>query len=127
MEVFLSPKIPKKFSCNACHYYTSNKKDYDKHLLTAKHQKMTIGSNLGEMEVTKIPTYDCECSKVFKTHGGLWKHKKRCGTDNFENNYNDISVPIIEYLQSKKYFVVINKSIDIFMIHERSIFYSNVI
>jgi FkbM family methyltransferase len=45
----------------------------------------------------------------------------------FENNYNDISVPIIEYLQSKKYFVVINKSIDIFMIHERSIFYSNVI
>ena len=89
MEVFLSPKIPKKFSCNACHYYTSNKKDYDKHLLTAKHQKMTIGSNLGEMEVTKIPTYDCECSKVFKTHGGLWKHKKRCGTDNFENNYND--------------------------------------
>ena len=45
----------------------------------------------------------------------------------FENNYNDISVPIIEYLQSKKYVVVINKSIDIFMIHERSIFYSNVI
>ena len=42
----------------------------------------------------------------------------------FENNYNDTSVPIIEYLQSKKYFVI-NKSMDIFMIHERSIFYSN--
>ena len=89
MEVFLSPKIPKKFGCNSCHYYTSNKKDYDKHMLTAKHHKMMNGNNLEETEVNKIPTYACECSKVFKTHGGLWKHKKRCGTDNFENNYND--------------------------------------
>jgi hypothetical protein len=89
MEVFLSPKIPKKFNCDSCHYYTSNKKDYDKHMLTSKHQKMTNGNNLEEMEVNKIPRYACECSKVFKTHGGLWKHKKGCGIDNYENSCND--------------------------------------
>lgn len=44
----------------------------------------------------------------------------------FENNNNDVSIPIIEYLQNKKY-LVINKSMDIFMIHEKSIFYSNII
>jgi hypothetical protein len=89
MEVILSPKIPKKFGCELCYYYTCNKKDYDKHLLTSKHQKVTNGNNLEEMEVTKILTYACECSKVFKTHGGLWKHKKKCGEDNDKNSYND--------------------------------------
>jgi hypothetical protein len=34
-------------------------------------------------EVNKIPIYTCECSKTFKTHGGLWKHKKKsCSVNN---------------------------------------------
>jgi FkbM family methyltransferase len=41
----------------------------------------------------------------------------------FENNYNDISIPIIEYLKSKNY-IVIYKSLDIFMIHINSMFYN---
>ena len=40
----------------------------------------------------------------------------------FENNYDDTSVPIVEYLQNKG-FIVINKSLDIFMINKMSIFY----
>ena len=40
----------------------------------------------------------------------------------FENNYNDVSIPIVEYLQSKNY-VVFHKSMDIFMINRSSIFY----
>jgi FkbM family methyltransferase len=39
----------------------------------------------------------------------------------FENNYDDNSKPIIKYLQEKGY-VVLNKNIDIFMIHQDSIF-----
>ena len=39
----------------------------------------------------------------------------------FENNYDDVSVPIVEYLQNKG-FIVINKSLDIFMINKMSIF-----
>jgi len=87
MEVFLSPKIPKKFICNCCYYYTSNKKDYDKHLLTSKHQKLTNGSNLEVMEVNKISIYNCECSKNFKTQSGLWKHKTKynCSKNKCEN------------------------------------------
>ena len=84
MEGILSPKIPKKFRCDCCYYYTSNKKDYEKHLLTSKHQKVLDGSNVEVMEVNKIPIYTCECSKTFKTHGGLWKHKKTC--DNINTN-----------------------------------------
>jgi FkbM family methyltransferase len=39
----------------------------------------------------------------------------------FENNYNDTSLPIIEYLQTKEYKVV-KYGPDIFMIHNKSIF-----
>jgi hypothetical protein len=35
----------------------------------------------------------------------------------FENNYNDVSVPIVKYLEDKNY-VVIHRSLDIFMINE---------
>ena len=89
MEGILSLKIPKKFRCDSCYYYTSNKKDYDKHLLTLKHQKMLDGSNMEVEEVNKIPIYLCECSKTFKTHGGLWKHKKKgCFVNN--DTYPDV-------------------------------------
>ena len=40
----------------------------------------------------------------------------------FENNFDDASIPIINYLESQK-FVMIHKCIDIFMIHKNSIFY----
>ena len=45
----------------------------------------------------------------------------------FENNYNDVSVPIVEYLQNKGFIIIhqsiIHKSFDIFMINKMSIFY----
>lgn len=40
----------------------------------------------------------------------------------FENNYNDVSIPIVEYLENKN-FVVIHTSLDIFMINKSSNFY----
>jgi FkbM family methyltransferase len=41
----------------------------------------------------------------------------------FENNYDDVSVPIVKYLEDKNY-VIIHKNMDIFMIHRNSIFYN---
>lgn len=40
----------------------------------------------------------------------------------FENNYTDVSIPIVRYLETKG-FVVFHASLDIFMIHKSSIFY----
>jgi hypothetical protein len=40
-----SPKIP-KFFCDYCNIRTNNKKDYEKHLLTQKHTKLTNVNNL---------------------------------------------------------------------------------
>ena len=90
MEDKKSPKIPKKYTCENCDYYTSNKKDYDKHLITSKHKKYEIGSI---KEENKSQIYNCVCGKICKTHGGIWKHKQKCNiyikqTDN--NNGDDL-------------------------------------
>ena len=73
MENKKSQKIPAKYECENCHYGTSSKKDYDKHLLTRKHMKEINGNNWK----SKNPI--CErCNKQFKTSSGLWKHAKKC-------------------------------------------------
>jgi FkbM family methyltransferase len=44
----------------------------------------------------------------------------------FENNYNDSSIPIIEYLQDKNFVVFHESTLDIFMIHKSSMFLTNI-
>ena len=87
MEVEKSPKIPNFFGCEICDYYTSNKKDLAKHLLTLKHQKTEDGSI---QEVKKSQNYMCICGKICKTHGGIWKHKQKCQT-NYEKNTQELN------------------------------------
>lgn len=41
----------------------------------------------------------------------------------FENNYEDTSIPIVKYLEEKNY-VVFYRNLDIFMIHTKSVFYN---
>jgi len=60
------------FSCEICNYQTSNKKDYSKHLLTAKHKKMTFDVK------SHNKAFQCECGKWFTYRQGLHRHKKTC-------------------------------------------------
>jgi hypothetical protein len=79
----ISQKTPKYF-CEYCNIKTNNKKDYEKHIMTAKHSKLT---NVNKM-LTNSPQKDsdcdftCEnCNKEYKSRVGLWKHKKKCNID----------------------------------------------
>ena len=71
-----SHKNPLHFECEKCAYVTSNKKDYTKHLTTAKHKKLTMLTE----KIPKIPTMlTCElCDKQYKSRTGLWQHQKKC-------------------------------------------------
>ena len=72
-------KIANKFSCEYCDFKCSKTRDYTRHLLTSKHKNMSFGSNLEEKKPPKAPgQFICECDKLFKTHSGLWKHRKNC-------------------------------------------------
>jgi len=80
---------PPNFSCIFCHYYTSNKKDYTKHLSTDKHknaEKLQITLDF-QQEIPKNPhTYNCLCGKVYKERSGLWRHKLKCKKQDAEEN-----------------------------------------
>ena len=70
------------YECKLCNIITSNKKDYNKHLLTAKHLKRQSGDT-GDKDP---PTLRCKiCNKQYKSRNGIWKHSKNCKIDENEN------------------------------------------
>jgi len=90
------PKNPQDFSCLKCDYYTSNKKDFQKHINTNKHKiniSSTFVNNLST-SLSHFSQYQCEkCNKTYKERTGLWRHKKKCNETNFchDNISNNIS------------------------------------
>jgi hypothetical protein len=89
------PKNPQKFLCKKCHYSTSNKKDYNKHILTLKHKNnVKILPNTDELS-QKIPqtlnTFVCDCGRHYKHRQSLFNHKKVC-SDCEENIEHDNSL-----------------------------------
>ena len=98
----INPKNPLKYSCNICYYYTSSKKDYNKHISTRKHKEKEI-SNQIELNRTENPEkshsgFVCKiCDKSYLSKSGLWNHKKKCSQKPFENSLTitDITNPSI--------------------------------
>ena len=80
MDILTTLKKP-TFICNLCNFETSNKKDYSRHLMTAKHKKQQIGYNTSIFLPPKTPLDEsavCDCGKEYKHYSGLWRHKKKC-------------------------------------------------
>ena len=74
-----SLKISSKFNCEICDYNTSKKFDYDKHLMTSKHQNGDNGDKNSDNFSTKITkNHICDCGKSYKHRQGLSYHKKKC-------------------------------------------------
>ena len=80
---------PNNYCCEICDYKCFKKYNWDKHLLTAKHQHITNGNNMETENGKKWQNNCCEiCNKEFKTRSGLWKHNKICKivNTNYANN-----------------------------------------
>jgi hypothetical protein len=71
-------KIPKNtciFICKLCDYTTRYKRDFDKHLMTAKHKRIT-DDNILPQEIQKI--FVCICGKEYKNRHNLCRHRRDC-------------------------------------------------
>ena len=80
-----SPKIPKIYNCIFCDYNTSNKKDFNKHLLTPKHINKSFLNEIEQEnpEKSQIQKFTCEkCNKKYKARNSLWYHEKKCKINN---------------------------------------------
>jgi hypothetical protein len=72
-----------KYYCEHCHYKCIKKYNWEKHLLTVKHQSATTSNNLatesGKSGTKMAKPYCCEkCNKEYYDRTGLWRHKKKC-------------------------------------------------
>lgn len=81
-----TPKKPKQYICDNCNFNCSNKKDYNRHLLTAKHEMMTNG------DIKNPKAYVCDCGKKYKHRQGLGVHKKKCTYTTEEEPQNTIVI-----------------------------------
>lgn len=78
-----SCKNPTLYFCEICDYSTKLKKDYNKHLLTRKHQNRTNSNNNDH----HMDGFVCHiCSKTYKSRSSLWYHKKKCSEIESKNN-----------------------------------------
>ena len=62
------------FSCDPCGFITNNKKDFNRHIITAKHASLTSSEQKNPEK-----EFGCEmCKKIYKSRVGLWYHNKIC-------------------------------------------------
>ena len=117
----MSTKNPKKslknYTCENCDYYTSSKKDYNKHLFTSKHEKITNCQhvniknpsidNIMNENISDKKIFICDCGKKYKERSGLWKHKKKCISDNIETEKNEFKICINENIDNNDFKKII--------------------
>lgn len=104
-------KTGTKYTCDACVFCTSDKKDYKRHLSTLKHK---IAENVDECSVMFNPKkkFQCECGKMYSYKQSLNVHKKKCifetkivcdDNEIEENNINKTNQELIlELLEQNK-------------------------
>lgn len=84
METKSSQKVAVNYCCEKCDYNTCKISNYSKHLLTAKHKKLTNVNTL--LTEKSPPEFVCDtCSKKYLSRVGLWKHRKTCSLEPIEN------------------------------------------
>ena len=74
-----SQKESLRFSCIKCDYFTCKHSNYIKHLMTAKHNMMTVD----DKKVAKCShiIFECNCGNIYKYRQGLFNHKKKCNVE----------------------------------------------
>jgi hypothetical protein len=89
-------KMPNLLICKICNFTCSKSSNFNKHLLTLKHNNQ---QNINNLSTEKVPyRYQCECGKKYKERTGLWRHKKKCNLEKTEISTNGNHVKDIETL-----------------------------
>jgi len=96
MTYNLKQKRAEKFVCENCDFGCSKKSNYENHLRTSKHKKLTNTSE----KVPNSTKYYCKCGKSYKHRQSLNNHYKSCTyTEQPEdNNNNKDNKDLINYL-----------------------------
>ncbi len=105
----LAPPKRQDFECKKCDFKCSKKSDYNRHISTRKHKKLTnvdkinAINNILEEEKTK---FKCSCGKSFSYRQSLFVHKKKCnvlnGLENLDKGEPLTADIVLELIQQNK-------------------------
>ena len=75
----IKQKLSTEYYCELCDYITCRKSNINNHYKSTRHIMATNGNIIKQSENSN---FICEnCNKIYKDRTGLWKHKKKCGTN----------------------------------------------
>ena len=77
------------FICETCAFECSNKQDYTRHQMTAKHKHRT---NPNEKDQKTQRTCICDCGKEYKHRSSLCNHKKNCNNTPRDNEVTERNI-----------------------------------
>ena len=112
----LSKTTASKYFCESCDYGTCKKSNYESHIESAKHKKVTNGYNEGQKSAKNQPKisqtqnsgeiFTCFCGKEYLHRQGLWRHKKTCKmADNSDSEGENIVISNTNEIQELKEFM----------------------
>jgi hypothetical protein len=94
-DIFV-PINPQNYDCSNCKYITANKKDFNKHILTSKHLRLTqYLQNIPEIPI-QDKIFICDCGKEYKHRQSLYTHKQKCTFKIKENIIEEKNEPNID-------------------------------
>ena len=98
----MSQKKGQIYECKACDYTTMRERDFNKHLLTRKHEKLRLLEQNLEQKSPTSEKYICEkCGKSYKARNSLWYHKQSCGKKHKKHKKIDSLVKKIKTIEDK--------------------------
>ena len=93
------PKVPEFYECKKCDYTASRLSQYERHLSTDKHNRLTNANQ----EPSEVPDFICpNCKKSYKHMPSLCKHKKKCMVSNDDNVVINKDTPNNEIIEIMK-------------------------
>ncbi len=110
MADILAPKNAEIFDCQNCLYKCCKKSEFNRHIRTQKHLRLTNADAWLTKNAQKAQElFECECGNIYKHRQSLFKHKKICSEINKKFNINENSISTTEILNIIKSLIKENQ------------------
>lgn len=116
----IEQKMSKNYCCINCHYNTSRKLNYDRHILSDKHKNKALEPKSYSMEPNieqneQNQKFICICGRQYAYSRGLSKHKKICSFQFKQNipyksqdELNALTNLVLEVVKQNKELLTLN-------------------